>query len=352
MHLFYQALLVGSIFFHVDQLNQNEVRFDSTDFAKLSETALQEDFQGTMLIFEGNQLVFDLHRGSANSSSLNNSEIRYNICSNGKVLTSLLIFKEIEKGNLNLDGAAASYLNSEDYFQGLEQISIRQLLNHTSGLGDFFESPEYQEENINTVSTLYPLVQRMPVTKNQPLEFLHYSNSGFIVLGKILERIHLKPYEQILQEELLLPLGIDLTVKKSYAQGWIKDEENWKLGLGNNPESWSSAGGVFLSPTELHQVLSALNAGKILSKNSIETMWAISSRPEHNPPFVGYGLGWMIEQPKNLRFIGHNGGIPGFQSGFRYLPESDTYIYVFSNRDGGAEKIFMTAIMQLIEKAE
>ncbi len=328
--------------------------FDQTDLHEFKETADRIDFQGTMVIFQGNEMIFEKSRGLSQfeKGAENSSKIRFNIGSNGKCLTSILIFKEVEAGNIDLDLPISTYLNPGQFIPNQDLITVRQLLSHTSGLGDFFESPEYREEEKYNVSKLFELVQAMDPVGTPPLKFLHYSNSGFIVLGKILENLHQKSYAEILESELLDPLGIELYGSAIYAQGWKTENGAWVPGLGNDPESWSSAGGIFLSVEELHRVIFALAQGNILKKESLEKMWAVQSRPEHDPPFVGYALGWMVEKPKDLHFIGHNGGIPGFQSGFRYIPDSDTYLYTFSNRDNGAEELFMSALMRLIQKSE
>ncbi len=331
----------------------SEKRFDENDFKVLEQTAKDQEFTGAMAIFQGNQLVFNYSSGEANAetSLANGLDVRFNVGSIGKSLTSILVFRQVETGNIDLDQTVDQYLPESERVPNDSLITVRHLLTNTSGLGDFFESPEYVEGKRYDVSSLFSLVQKMPWIKDRPGTGLDYSNSGFIVLGRILEHIHGKPYQSIVQEELLNPLNINYSKPSPLASGWKLENETWTLGEGNDPESWSSAGGIFLSIEELHRLISFLVKDGYLKQGTKELMWTPQVQPAHEPPFVHYAFGWMVEKPQDLHFIGHNGGVRGFQAAFRYLPQSDTYIYTFSNRENGAEELFMKALMQLIEKA-
>ncbi|MGV3594008.1 MAG: serine hydrolase, partial [Sediminibacterium sp.] len=134
------------------------------------------------------------------------------------------------------------------------------------------------------------------------------------------------------------------------ATGYYVEKDSLKVGEGNDPSKWSSAGGLFLTVQELHLLIKGIMDGKLISKESLQRLWTKESRPEHEPPFVHYGLGWMLEDPNCIQLRGHNGGVKGFQAAFRYLPQEDTFIYFLSNRDGGIESMFMETIFLLMER--
>lgn len=333
--------------------DSSEKKFDESDFKVLEQSAKEQVFTGSMAIFQGNQLVFNYSGGEANpeTSLVNGLDVRFNVGSIGKSLTSILIFRQVEAGKIHLDQTIDQYLPENERVPNDSLITVRHLLTNTSGLGDFFESPEYEEGKRYDVASLFPLVQKMPLLKDKPGTGLDYSNSGFIVLGRILEHQYGKSYQSIVQEELLNPLNINYSESRKIASGWKLENKNWTLGEGNDPTSWSSAGGIFLTIEELHRLISFLVNDGYLKEETRELMWTPQVQPSHEPPFVHYAFGWMVEKPQDLHFIGHNGGVRGFQAAFRYLPQTDTYIYTFSNRENGAEGLFMKALMQLMEKA-
>ena len=351
MHATFHLLISGLLGLGIST-TPSEKRFDENDFKVLEQTAKDQQFNGSMAIYQGNQLVFKMSSGAADPEKglANDLDVRFNVGSIGKSMTSILVLQQVESGAINLDQTIDHYLPESEPVPNDHLITVRHLLTNTFGLGDFFESPDYLEGQRYDVASLFPLVQKMPLIKEKPGTGLDYSNSGFIVLGRILEHIHKKPYQAIVQEQLLNPLKINYKNHSKMATGWRLENDQLVLGEGNDPSSWSSAGGIFLSISEMHQLVSHLANGGYLKPETRELMWTPQVQPAHEPPFVHYGLGWMIEKPQDLHFLGHNGGVRGFQAAFRYLPQTDTYIYTFSNRENGAEGLFMTALMQLIQK--
>jgi CubicO group peptidase (beta-lactamase class C family) len=315
--------------------------------------AASQGFSGSVLVYQGNKLLAQSNHGTRvlNSGARITSDTRLNIGSIGKSLTAVLVMQLVEKNRIALDSPAAAYLAKQHHFPNAGKITVRQLLSHTSGLGDFFDHPSYASAKPKTIDAHLQLVKTQKPVSDTPGKRLIYSNSGFIVLGKILETIHQKPYHQVVLQNILLPAGTQPARKDvAYATGYYQSGGKWIRGEGNEWTNWSSAGGLFLSVNELHSIIKALVQGKYLDEISRKQLWAKVSHPEQDPPFVWYGLGWMVETPVNLTFLGHNGGVRGFQSAFRYIPELDLYLYILSNRDNGAEALFMDFLMTLIGK--
>lgn len=333
------------------QTETNKKLLTSTHFSALTAKAKDMNYSGTILIYRGKEKLLDWSNGKAEEEKgiVNSSAIRYNIGSIGKSFTSVLVMQLIEQGKLDLDKPVRKYLSEKVFSAGSPSITIRHLLNNTSGLGDYFESPEFSEEKTISTDDHLQLINKMKPVSETPGAGLHYSNSGFIVLGKILEQVYQKPYQQIVYERLLKPAGISDQQKVNAATGYFTDSTGLKRGEGNDPARWSAAGGIFLSAKELHAVINGIVDGKYIQPATLQRIWQKESRPEHEPPFVNYGLGWMLEDPNCIRLRGHNGGVKGFQAAFRYLPDDDLYIYFLSNRDGGIEAMFMNTIFMLME---
>jgi len=349
-----KRLLMVCLLFATQIQAQNETNkkvLTSTHLSALTTRAKEMNYSGTMLFYQGKEKLLAWSNGLADHDlKIDNSpDVRYNIGSIGKSLTAVLIMQLVEQKKLDLDKPVKQYLSKEIFSAGSAAITIRHLLNNTSGLGDFFESPDFSEEKTLSIDDHLKLINKMKPATDTPGISLQYSNSGFIVLGKILEQFYKKSYQQIVQEHLLKPAGIDYNQKLAKATGYFMDSTGLQKGEGNDAARWTSAGGLFLTANELHALVSGIVSGKYIEAESLKRLWEKESRPEQEPPFVHYGLGWMLEDPNCIKLRGHNGGVKGFQSAFRYLPDDDLYIYFSSNRDGGIEAMFMNTIFMLME---
>ena len=327
------------------------LHISKTDADSLTQLASSSNFSGNILLFQGDRKTTVFSKGYYDEQKkfINNEDIRYNTGSMGKTLTAILIMQLVEKKVLELDKPANNYLTDNFKLKYNTNVSLRQLLNMTSGLGDFFDSPGYNDSLSRTADLLNLVINMKPVNDTPGLKF-SYSNSGFIVLGAILEQYYHKSYQQLLKEKILMPAGVYFENNAINAVGYSQQDNTWVVGKDNNTKHWSAAGGIYLSINEFHLILKGLNNGIYLKKETIDSMWANESHPENDPPFVHYGLGWMVESPGGIELRGHNGGVRGFQTCFRYLPEDDIYIYVFSNHENGAEEIFMKQLFFLFGK--
>lgn len=340
------------VFFSLRSHAQQAAGFTPAELDSLKQQAIRTKFSGSILIIQKDGKLFRFNQGLQNEQTAKpiTSTTRFNIGSVGKVFTATLVMQLVAQKQLDLDRPVAHYLPAGVNLPNAQVITVRYLLSQTSGLGDFFESPDYHEEKTRTTDDHLALVQAMKPVGKEPGKAYQYSNSGFIVLGKLLELHYRKPYPQIVTDQLLQPAGITHHTATDQATGYRLEGNQWVKGEGNNPVYWTSAGGIFLSAEELARVIHYIVHGPALTAETRQQMWAPAIHPEGEPPFVHYGLGWMVEQPSGLQFIGHNGGVRGFQAAFRYLPQSDTFIFVLSNRDNGAEEIFMHMLMSLMQK--
>jgi len=328
--------------------------FDQANIDTVVAHTQSRSFSGTILVMQGSKEVFHYSNGTLSTTSKvsQGTATRYNIGSAGKTFTSLLIMQLVAQNKLSLDLPISNYLPASYTVPNADKITVRHLLSQTSGLGDFFDSPDFNEEKTITIDDHLKLVQRMKPANDTPGVQFHYSNSGFIVLGKILEIVYQQPFQQIVKTRILQPAGIQPDKTFPIATGYRNENNQWIIGEGNNTQYWTSAGGLFLSPLELHRIMQRVTANGYLPATYRDTMWVAASHPKGDPPFVNYALGWMVEKPFGLSLVGHNGGVRGFQMAFRYLPQSDLYIYVFSNHENGAEETFMDLIMMLIGKRQ
>ncbi len=331
---------------------QNKVTLFSQDDAKAVITMLEKSgFSGSVFISQNGKPILDHHTGFANKTEAvpNSSQLRYNIGSVGKTITAVLVMKLVEQGKQDLEKTVIHYL-PETILKNADKIAVRQLLNMTSGLGDYFTEPGFDENKAISNKEIYSFVEKSKPVNDTPGLHLNYSNAGFITAGAILEKIYGKTYVQIVQEQLLLPAGIAVKAK-GFVTGYEQKNGQWVKAInGNNPDAWAAAGGLFLCSTELHQLFQYIISGKYINTNSLQRMWQKEAHPEFDPPFVHYGLGWMVEEPGAVQMLGHNGGVEGFQSAFRYLPQDGLYISFLSNHGNGVDDVFMQVLLYWLQK--
>ncbi len=285
-------------------------------------------FMGTVAISKSNELIYTKSVGFLDfkNNILLDSNSKFRIGSISKTFTSVLILKSEEDGKLNLDDTI------ENFFPDLpnsEKITIENLLSHRSGIFNFTDSPEYIKYNIHTTSRdeLIKIISNFdPIFK--PGRRSEYSNSNYILLTIILEKLYSKNYSDILSEKITKPYELNNTyygdkidVKNNeaksymYAGKWIPHDET-------DPSVPLGAGGIVSNPSDLTKFSYLLFSGNILKNQSLEKMKKISGQ---------YGLGiFTIPFYKKTAF-GHTGGIDGFSSIFAHFIDDEVSYALNSN---------------------
>lgn len=180
--------------------------------------AAEHGFNGTILIQKGGEVSYARSFGLANIPHKvpNTVQTKYKVASITKAFTSVLILQLHEQGKLDLNRTIRTYL--PDYAgEGADKVTIHQLLNHTSGIAnsdtvkDLETALKSGVPNYQTPFTSDQILEKFASGKlvNVPGQVFDYNNADYIVLGKIIERIHGKPYEQVLQEKILQPLKME-----------------------------------------------------------------------------------------------------------------------------------------------
>ncbi|MCU0366116.1 MAG: serine hydrolase, partial [Bacteroidales bacterium] len=216
-------------------------------------------------------------------------------------------------------------------------ITIEHLLTHTSGIKSYTNVPEFQkyvrqdlkpEEAINTF-------------RNLPMEFApgtkwNYNNSGYFLLGYIIEKVSGKTYQEYIDENFFKPLGMtgscygsDSRIIKNRASGY----QHGKDGV-QNADFLSmllpySAGSIQSTVEDLYRWNQALHSYKVVSKESLDK--AFTEYKLANGKGTGYGYGWFLSQLQGSKTIEHGGGINGFLTNAIYFPEEDLFVALFSN---------------------
>ena len=307
--------------------------------------AKEHDFNGSILIQKDGEIRYARSFGLANIPFQvpNTLQTKYRIASITKLFTSVLILQLHEQGRIDLNGTIGTYL--PDYAgEGAAKVTVHQLLNHTSGIANFdtvkdmetalksgipvYQLPRTSDELLETFSS-GKLV-------NPPGQVFDYNNADYIVLGKIVERLHGKSYEQVLEEKILQPLKLENTgmlhqgdVLAGLADTYFfrPDLKALVNDLPVYPENWYAAGGMYSTVDDLLAFSNALFGGKLLEKESLALMFT--------PGLDDYGYGlWSYDMKiddRKHRVVKRPGQIMGAQTQlFRFLDDGVTII-ILSN---------------------
>ena len=270
-----------------------------------------------------------------------NAGTTFRIGSVTKQFTAAAIMKLAEQDLLSIDDDISDYL--PDFDAGGRDITIRQLLNHTSGVPSYTSQPEFfpRGSALNlTHEELLAYIDGVPFDF-EPGEGWNYSNSGYYLLGMIIEAASGETYADYIENTFSEPLGLTRTrygseseIIQNRAQGYNYDTvtktlTNDELISMNTP---GAAGALIASAGDLVRWQVALTGGQAVSPDSYEQM--ITSTVETGQGPQEYGFGLMINEINGRQVISHTGGIPGFNSILTTVPDQDLHVAVISNSNG------------------
>ena len=285
-------------------------------------------FMGSLVVAQNEKMLYTKSIGfidiEAGVKADENS--KYRIGSISKTFTTALILKAVEEKKLSLTQTIEIYFPT---VQNASKITISQLLYHRSGITNFTNDKSYLDWNTQpkTEAEMLKIITKAG-SDFEPDSKAEYSNSNFLLLSYILEKVYEKSYSKILEEKIIKPAGL----KNTFFGGKINLKNNecssykFLANWAKEPETDLSipmgAGAIVSTPTDLTKFSDALFGGKIISKESIEQMQTIKDK---------YGMG-LFEIPfyDNLGYS-HTGGIDGFRSVFAYFPKDKIAYALTSN---------------------
>ena len=284
-------------------------------------------FMGSVLVAREEEVIFNKAYGWANVEwQIPNTPLtKFRLGSITKQFTAAAVLLLEEQGELRIDDLVSPYL--PDAPPIWSEITIFHLLTHTSGIPDFTTFPEYPTWQLSRTT----IEASVGFFREKPLEFLpgdrmSYSNSGYLLLGYLIERVSGVKYEAFVRENIFAPLGMERSgydsntaIIRSRASGYTLD--------GNAPyidmTVPHAAGGLFSTTEDLLRWTRGVYDGDLLSEESASKMIT---------PFQNnYGLGVaVIRRGERIVYI-HSGGINGFSTILSYVPDEKVTIAVLSN---------------------
>lgn len=349
LHIFLSCLMMLCVSCGISAQNSPKGDELSKRIGEIAEAhAANDNFSGAVLLSKNGQAVYEKTFGFADraKSAPFTVQTASSIASVGKIFTSVLVLQLAEEKKLSLSDSVSKFL-PDTKIPNAGKITIHQLLTHTSGLGNYMAHTDYAKlrENRLEIDAVVSLIERQSLAFETPGAKVEYSNSGYIVLGKIIESVTGKKYAEVLEKRILNPLamkstGLELNRNNfgGLAKGYFKPNPvgEWQSTEKEMPTP-ASDGGLFTTAKDLFAFDRALFGGKLLKRESFELMK--NRHTEMTVPGLGkmnYGYGLMIsDYPNNAYSIGHNGGSPGYGTEFvhYFIGQDEFTLIIISNYD-------------------
>jgi CubicO group peptidase (beta-lactamase class C family) len=268
----------------------------------------------------------------------------------GKQFTAFAIMLLVEDGKISLNDPLNKFFTHAP--STWEKVTVKNLLTHTAGFGDYPGDFDYRASY--TEDSMYKLISQIPIAFKAG-ERSQYSNLGYVTLGIIISKVTGKFYGEFLKQRIFEPLAMNTAriiserdIVPNRAAGYRIINEEIKNQQWVSPTVNTTAdGALYLSALDMAKWEAGLNAGKLLRKESYESIWSPVTLNDGST--YPYGFGWAIDSVNGKRIIEHNGTWQGFESVIKRYPEKKLAVVVFANLRGAKPNKIATRIMELYQ---
>lgn len=310
--------------------------------------AIPSDFRGCISVRKEGEIIFSTSQGYRDlpNEIPNTIDTKFPTASAGKVFVAVAILQLIEQGKLSFDSKIGDIL-SFDLHSIDKDINISQLLNHTSGIPDYFD--ELVMDDYDELWTDYPnykirkSVDLLPLFINKPMmyekgERFQYNNTGYVILGLIIEQITNKPFDQYLNEVIFTPCQMKntgyyeldrLPSKCANAYIWDDERKEYYTNIYSVDVKGTGAGGAFTTVSDVERFWDALISHKLLSAEMTNKMLSVQATSPHNEIY-GYGV-WFRKYAPDYLLPYFTGCDPGISFISVFCREKNITITIVSN---------------------
>ena len=279
-----------------------------------------------------------------------------------KMFTATTILKLMEEGKLNLDDKISSYLqgNEIEKIENTDKATIRQLLQHSSGMYNYIQNLKFQTASLNDFIRVWKPNDLLKYAYNQEAYFqpgndVQYSNTGYILLGMLIEKIEGKPFYKVFEDKIFNPLGLKMTkfaaedhIPYATVRGYIDMYNNKQVVESTYFSGWdyyTADGGLISNPYDMNVFFRALMNGQLINSNSLNQMLTFKMPKELDQEFfpLAYGLGiFKIETDKGIAYM-HSGDAVGYYANMLYFPaDSTSIVYAVNSNYGKIDQFVST----------
>jgi len=262
-----------------------------------------------------------------------------------KTFTATIILILQEGGKLNLDDRVTDYLTGDEIrdLENADIATIRQLLNHSSGIYNYISDIQFQTASLNDLVKEWTPEELLGYARGQhanfkPGEDVEYSNTNYILLGMIISKIENKPFYEVFEEKLFAPLNLNFTqfatenpVPDNIIRGYADLYSNLNVIDVTNYSGWdyyTADGGLISNPYDLNVFFTSLVNGEIISSPSLDEMmdWIIPNEEDTEFFPIAHGLGIFKMETQWGEAYFHSGDAIGYYSNMVYFPDQETTI--------------------------
>jgi CubicO group peptidase (beta-lactamase class C family) len=290
-----------------------------------------------ILVAKNDKVIFRKGYGLAtlNPDKPVTPDMVFQIGSITKQFTSTAILKLAEQGKIDLKADITKYLTG--FSTPGKTVTVEHLLNHTSGIKSYTSLPEAMSKKGLYISP----TDMMKIIQSQPSDFAPsdqwlYNNSGYFLLGMIIEKVSGMTYGEYVAKNLFKPAGMkssftdDSNLPANTTKGYMKSgATEFKAADYIHPAIPYSAGAIFSTVDDLWKWNQAIFTYKLVKKESLEKAWSPTTL--NNGKLVGYGYAWSFGRLGDAKVIGHGGAIDGYLTMEIYVPDQKIYVCILSN---------------------
>lgn len=283
---------------------------------------------GSVFIAQNGKILINKGYGFSNFSDnkRNTADSKYQIYSITKSITATIILKLAEENRISLKDQLSKFYPS---FPKGDSITIEHLLTHTSGIYSYnndFSMP------VNSEKAMLDFLQRKPL-EFSPGSDWNYCNTGYFLLGFIIQKVTGMPYEKVVKKYIFAPLNMKQSgfnysalthPYKTTGYTMLYNDTNHTAPVYDQHELFS-AGGIYSTTNDLYKFHEAMQANKIISK--------AATIKAYSPFKMNYGYGWFIDSISGKRIVSHSGGASGFCSYLVRIVEDNTVIILLCNSE-------------------
>lgn len=286
-----------------------------------------------------------------------------------KTYTAVTVLMLAEEGLIDLDAPISQYLSGKhiDKIKNADKATVRQCLHHTAGMYNYIQSLQFQTASLNDLIREWKPDDLLKYAHNkspyfQPGEDVIYSNTHYILLGMLIEKVTGKPFYQVFDEKIFQPLNLTMTrfaatdmVPQGIAKGYIDLYSNLNVIESTYYSGWDyycADGGLISNPYDMNLFMRAIFDGQLINQTSLNEMMDWKTPQHVDPAFypIRYGLGMFEIETEYGKVYYHSGDAIGYYANMMYLPDGTTISYAVNGNYGKIDQFISSkeAIGQII----
>lgn len=328
---------------------------DQRTISRLRDFLAKISFNGSVLVAQDGQVLLSQGYGQADRKMMlpNTDKTKFRLASVTKQFTAMAILILQSQGKLDLQDPVCSYI--PDCPASWKEITIHHLLTHTSGLPNYMNFSDWGRFHAQPASPSELLAR----FRDKPLDFQpgkkwSYSNSGYVVLGSIIEQVSGDPFENFIQKNIFDPLQMAnsgyLDITGDVAVGYADPTAASPAKIDAVSELYA-AGGLYSTVGDLYLWDQALSSDKLVPEYLRERMFTPYMQVPY-PDGFGYGYGWMIGKTASHRVLSHAGHIEGYSSINNYFPDDQVEVVVLGNQDNESVETIAGQLAKIVFAAK